>query len=399
MFEVREQEPSEALLARSSGPTGKRMRILLAPLLLLGALWGQVSAGANPGELPSQSLLPEFQYAHGWLGADDAYSVRLAPGKTLWLFGDTFVGGEASKLRSQAKTMVRNSIGISVCEGHRNCSLRYSWGGKEYPKPRSFFDTGTDDLWYWPLDGFLEGKTLYVALLAVRNKPGAKPNDAFGFEIAGTKLATITNPHSSPAKWHIAIQDLTDSHLWTGVSIVRDDGYLIWYTQVSEGEGQGYITAMRIRPKQMAVPSASWEYLRNDGQWVPGLPHGQAHYDAMHLIDQPISEMSVRFHPSINKWIALSTGPEFPSARAVARTADSPLGPWSAPQTIYEFPEMKTATPGYDKDTFCYAVKEHTEFTNAKIALTYACNSMVLAKTVASMDIYRPRVVILNLPQ
>ena len=392
-FEIRNVKPSETLVLRTSGPARRIKLIFIAPLLLLGTLWAQISPPAKPDHPQDHPLLPEFNYAHGWLGADDAYSVPLAPGKSLWLFGDTFVGGENTQLRSQAKTMARNSVGISVCKP--NCRMRYFWRQPADPKPRSFFDTGTDDLWYWPLDGFLEGKNLYVALLAVRNKSGAQPNDAFGFEIAGTKLATISNPYAPPDKWHIAIQDLTDSHLWTGVSIVRDGSHLIWYTQVNKGEARGYMTALRILASKMAAPSAAWEYLRTDGQWVPGLP-GE---DAMHVIDQPISEMSVRFHPSIHKWIALSIGPEFPSARVVARSADSPLGPWSQQQTIYEFPEMKTATPGYDKDTFCYAAKEHVEFTDAKIALTYACNSMVVAKTVANMDIYRPKVVILDLPK
>jgi hypothetical protein len=363
--------------------------------LLLMVLFGLVLPVAKPNGPQKDPALPEFNYTHGWLGADDAYSVPLAPGKSLWLFGDTFVGDESTLLRSQAKTMVRNSVGISLCDRQSKCTMRYFWLQKNTPKPRSFFDTGTDALWYWPLDGFLEGKTLYVALLAVRNKSGAKPDDAFGFEIAGTKLATITNPQASPDRWHVAIRDLTDAHLWTGVSILKVDNYLIWYTQVSEGEGRGYMTAMRIPPDKMAAPSSAWEYLRTDGQWASGLPRE----DAMHLIDQPISEMSVRFHPSIHKWLALSTGPEFPPARAVARSADSPLGPWSSAQTIYEFPEMKTSTSGYDKDTFCYAVKEHIEFDDTKLALTYACNSMMLSKTVANMDIYRPRVVVLDLPK
>ena len=60
---------------------------------------------------------------------------------------------------------------------------------------------------------------------------------------------------------------------------------------------------------------------------------------------------------------------------------------------------MKTSTSGYDKDTFCYAVKEHIEFDDTKLALTYACNSMMLSKTVANMDIYRPRVVVFDLPK
>lgn len=368
------------------------MKNVLILFLLMGTVFGQ----AAPPSIPAGSTvyLPDFPYTQGWLGADDAYSVSLGPNKSLWLFGDTFVGDKTTELRSQAKTMVRNSVGISDCAPAKSCTIRYFWRYLETSKPRSFFDTGTDDVWYWPLDGFIEGKTLYVALLTVRNKPNATPTDVFGFEIAGTKLATIKNFQASPEKWHPIIRDLTDARLWAGISIVRDGDFLIWYTQVSRGEGHGYMTALRIRPDKIATSPAAWEYLRRDGQWRPGLPAE----DAMHVIDQPISEMSVRFHPAIKKWIALSIGPEFPSPRTVFRLADSPVGPWSAPQTLFEFPEMKSTTPGYDKDTFCYAVKEHTEFTVAQIAMTYACNSMSIPKVKANMQIYRPRVVVLNLP-
>jgi hypothetical protein len=339
--------------------------------------------------------LPDFGYTNGWLGADDAYSVALTPTDSLWLFGDTFVGTPETKLRSESKTMVRNSIGISHCEVDHPCTIKYYWQKPDDPKPRSFFDTGTDALWYWPMDGIFDGKILYVALMAVRNKPGAGPNDAFGFEIVGTKFAIIDNPRASPDKWNITVRDLTAGGLWTGVSMVPDGKYILWYTQVSKGEGIGYMAVMRVPRDKMANPSASWEHLNDKTQWVPGL----AGDDAQKAIDQPISETSVRYHPSINKWIEISTGPEFPSPRAVVRTADSAVGPWSAPQTIYEFPEMKRDHPGYDKDTFCYAVKEHIEFTEAKIAMTYACNSMVISKVMKNMDIYRPRVVILDLPK
>ena len=59
----------------------------------------------------SKASMPDFAYTQGWLGADDAYSIPLGPDRSLWLFGDTFVGTPATKLRSDAKTMVRNSIG------------------------------------------------------------------------------------------------------------------------------------------------------------------------------------------------------------------------------------------------------------------------------------------------
>lgn len=191
------------------------------------------------------------------------------------------------------------------------------------------------------------------------------------------------------------MRDLTDGSLWPGVSMVPEGKYVIWYTHVSAGEGKGYMGVMRVPRRKMTNPSGNWEYLNKENRWVAGL----AREDALKVIDQAISETSVRYHPSIKKWVAVSTGPEFPSPRAVVRTADSPVGPWSVPQTIYEFPEMKRDNPGYDKDTFCYAVKEHVEFTDTELALTYACNSMVLTTMVANMDIYRPRVVVLDLPK
>jgi hypothetical protein len=377
----------------SGSSFGSAMLFLIADLFLVPIL-GQVTPPPTARDHVLSRPLPDFSYTQGWLGADDAYSVSLSPDKSIWLFGDTFVGSKETKRRSQYKEMVRNSIGISTCKPGATCTMSYFWQKPDSRKPRSFFDTGTDDLWYWPLDGFLDHKRLYVALMAVRNKPGAIPQDAFGFEITGTKLAVIENAEISPEKWHVSIQDLTDARQWAGHSMVVDGKYVIWYTRVSEGETDGYMVVMRIPRDKMANPSNAWEYLRRDSQWVPGL----AREDAMHVIEQAISEMSVRYHPSIHQWLALSTGPEFPSPRVVARVADSPVGPWSSPQTIYEFPEMKRDNPGYDKNTFCYAVKEHVEFTDTKIALTYACNSMVLAKTIANMNIYRPRVVILDLP-
>ncbi len=335
-----------------------------------------------------------FPYSQGWLGADDAYSIPFAEGKSIWLFGDTFVGDASTTPRNKS-TMVRNSVGITTCAPEKECTIQYYWLKPQAGKPLSFFDTGKEEEWYWPMDGCLDRDSLYVSLLVVRNRPGAGPTDPFGFEIVGTRWAKITNPKAAPDQWKVSIKDLSKGDLWPGTSIVRDGQFVLLYTQVSAGEGKGYMTVLRVPVKKLEDPAASWEYQATDGKWLAGTPHG----DAQRVIDQAISEMSVRYHPSTKKWIAISPGPEFPTKRVVARTADSAIGPWSKPQDIFEFPEMKPSNPGYDKDTFCYATKEHTEFDDSRIVLTYACNSNLLEKVMNNMELYRPQVVVLDVPK
>ena len=46
-----------------------------------------------------------------WMGSDDAYSIDLGDGRTLWLFGDTFISRTFLNTR-RLSTMIRNSVAI-----------------------------------------------------------------------------------------------------------------------------------------------------------------------------------------------------------------------------------------------------------------------------------------------
>ena len=339
--------------------------------------------------------LPSFPYSEGWLGADDAYSIPLSPTKSVWLFGDTFVADPGTTLRTKAKSMPRNTVGISTCEPSQDCTIKYYWNDPKAEKPRSFFDTGKEDVWYWPFDGFYDGHALYLTAMIVRNKKGAGPEDPFGFEIAGTQWFTVHNPLDTPDKWKFDSSKLTGEELWVGSSTFTDGDFVYFYSQVPAGEGKGYMTVVRRAKTKLADASAGWEYLGSHNQWHEGLPKS----GFARVIDQAISEMSVRYHPSVKKWVAISGGPEFPTNYIAVRTADSPIGPWSSPAKVFEFPEMSPKNAGYDKDTFCYATKEHTEFGNTKLVITYACNSFKLQKVIDNMSLYKPQVVVVDIPK
>jgi hypothetical protein len=100
----------------------------------------------------------------------------------------------------------------------------------------------------------------------------------------------------------------------------------------------------------------------------------------------------------MKRWLAVMFAPGTFSTDIVLRSAPSAVGPWSKGQTIYDVPEMKAGTAGYDKDTFCYAGKEHPEFERGDLVVTYVCNTFAVPKLSTEMNIYLPRVVRVPMP-
>jgi hypothetical protein len=339
----------------------------------------------------SAACLPEFPDQGGWLGADAAYSVSLRPNESLWLFGDTFVAADPAAARGGAD-FLRNSIGISACDSSGRWSIRYYWRIAESAAPRPFFDSGTDEYWYWPLDGFAHDGSVYVALAVMKNKP---EKELFSFQSVGVHLARISRLSESPLEWMLEYRVLFEGeHLAPGSTIVLDKDHAYFFALYDDPAARRrHMILTRLRTANLDDPEAHLEYLARDGAWRTGV--GAA--DARVVIESGHSEMSVRFHPVLDQWIAVSDG-GFLSDRIMVRTAPALTGPWSSARPIHRFPEMSPGTSSYDEDTWCYAVKEHAEFgQGSRILVTYACNSVDFAKQLTNPEIYRPRAVPIDL--
>jgi hypothetical protein len=77
------------------------------------------------------------------------------------------------------------------------------------------------------------------------------------------------------------------------------------------------------------------------------------------------------------------------SERIVARFADAPAGPWSAPLLVYKCPEMAK-----DKGVFCYAAKAHSWATeNDDLFISYCTNTWDFAGLFRDANVYRPQCV------
>jgi hypothetical protein len=344
------------------------------------------SQSPNPATIPS-ACIPSFPYKDGWLGGDAGYSIALAPRKSLWLFGDSLVGKSGST-RSGSR-FVRNAIALSTCDEQKGWQINYYWGNQKKGEARSFFETNKKKYWYWPLDGFLYRNRLYLAIAKLEDNPKEK---IFSFKTAGVVLAKISNLAAPPNQWRVEYSKLTEgSTYYPGSTIVIQGAHAYFFALYEVQKG---MILSRIPLDKLDEPSANLEYLTKDKSWKHGLNGVDAHV----VIETGHSEMSVRYHPEIKQWLAV-TGGDFMSNKIMVRTAPELTGPWSQMQAVYEFPEMNPKTAGHDTDTWCYAVKEHIEFASAnKLLVTYACNSFKFEKMVSNMSIYRPQAVSVDFP-
>jgi hypothetical protein len=341
---------------------------------------------------PHFDCTPSFPYIAPWQGADAGYSVPLPDGRDFWIFGDTLYG-DKREVTGDDPRMVRNTVGISTCKNGK-WKIDYTIRRGKDGKYLDFFQARQKDTWYWAMSGAEHSNELWVTNMCVRNSPKAD-SAALGFEICGTDLAKVTSLGKNPQDWKIAYYPLTEDaqHVEAGSASLVDGDHLYLFGLWEKGEGRPTIL-IRI-PWSATDPQKQMEYLGTDDAWHAGL----APEKAKAVMAHGASEMSVNYHPELKKWIAVMVDPQIFSDKVLLRTAPSMTGPWTEGEVIYHVPELQKSYAHYDKDTFCYAGKEHPEFEKpGELVFTYVCNSMKPKKIETETDIYTPQVVTMPMP-
>ncbi len=373
--------------------------------------------GAAQAHTLQSGCTPSFSLDGGWLGGDAAYSIALPyTERSLWLFGDTFVG-EPGAVDRHGAHFIHNSIGISRCLPDGSWTIEYFWGSDEGGQPRAFFQAAEEGRYVWPFDGFVHAGLLYVGLLEVEP---AEPQGPLGlpFRAVGMYLARIDNYLEDPAEWRLLLTRVSASaSVLPASAMVSDDAFAYFYTFGREGSTRHPRGLVRLRLSELEADwedlPAALEYLADSGGWRPGI-EGE---DARLLMEDDASEMSVRFHPRLGKWLAVYNFPrlaedtdsspvEIPGRDVYLRVAARPAGPWSAPLVIHRIPEAAAAG---ESGVFCYAAKEHAQFaTQERILVTYVCNlrpiagrngMQTLERLLGNLGIYYPIAISLPPPQ
>src|SRR6266851_3741355 len=213
---------------------------------------------------PHPAFTRQFVRTDGWTGADGAVSIPLSATRTLWLFGDTFIGRVEAGKRVAPK-MINNTAAWQDLTGDK--PMRFFWGGAD-DKPKALVAPKDDGLWYWPGDGAVVDGRLYLFVKTVsRNDKGAP---GFQFDWIANDLLTIRSPADEPTAWHVESRRLpnSDADPRLGVACLVDGDYLYAYGLFPAKlckRLEAPLMVARISKEHLAKGDG-WEYWCRDGK-------------------------------------------------------------------------------------------------------------------------------------
>lgn len=355
-----------------------RLSVLAAAVLFSGMLSLAVLLPSPPP--PVAQAWPEadalFRRQVDWLGGDVASSVDLGHGRTLWLFGDSFVA-TANPPRRDHAVLVRNSVAVQTGPNPAAAAIRFYWRTRR-GKPEAFFPS-RGQTWLWPTHGIrLDDKLL---LFATRARPDPRPA-SLGFENYRWTAFLVANPDAEPPRWHMRELRAPQNpwRLFPGASLLLRDGYLYAF---SPQEPTHDVFLARWTLAHAAAGKL------DELEWWSGGEAGWQPQDALVASPEPVfrggqMEFGVAEHPEAGGLVLVETL-GFGAANVAFRRAPRPEGPWTEPVVLFRPPESDRP------DTLIYAAKLHPHLEGAGLVVTYASNAVDFGTLVRDSSLYYPR--------
>ena len=369
-----------------------------------------------------------FRADRHWHGADAAYSVPLSGGRTLWLFGDTFVGPSRA-----AGRMVHNSIAIQDRPDPTDATLTPIFGGSA-GEPTPFFPAEPGS-WLWPMAGARTAAGLVVFFMRVRSARPDLPTvlDAWRaegslhfFDVFDWTAALVRDPDLPVEQWQVQMLDTppTVNRVMPGAGAVADGDYLYAYGWRDGHELRPGRLRRRPRYRGYWKPRLAfvlrWPVDRigtglHDPQWWCGDGWDTDAGCAVPVIDSPATEFTVHRDPAGDGFVlveaagwlrgvdgipwlrALRVLKRYPSTSRLltrlrlltvslsVRHGVAPEGPWSPPTRVF--------TPRIAADVIAYAGKGHPQLSGADLVCTYAQIATKADRTLHDESLYYPRFV------
>ena len=340
--------------------------------ILLGICLLAACAGAGPPDHlhPAFAVVPDTDFNRlftrnggGWTGGDGTLSVALGDGRTLWIFGDSFLGTvNPDGSRPTDAPMVRNCI---VVQDGQNLTTRH---GGTIDVPDSFFPPLAPGEWCWPADATVEGDRVHILLHRYRQ---LRPV-LWDWQWTGTAVASLRLPDLKIER--IVPLAVANSVMYVAIMESAEATFIFG---VAESGTQRMVHIARAPPGNLIGP---WEFFTgqdwsSDPEATRSVLAGVSSQFGVSALDESL--------------ILVTMDDRVPfSADLVMYRAPRPEGPWQGPCRLYRAPEASTVLAAYNPFV-------HSQFTVAgRLLISYNLNH-VSDPSVLYRDasIYRPRFV------
>jgi hypothetical protein len=338
---------------------------LLAIALLLAACAGLDRQTAPvPGAASPDAYFNRLftRSGGGWTGGDGTLSVPLGDGRTLWLFGDSFLGTvNPDGTRPEDAPLVRNCIVVQDGD-----TLSTRTGGSP-AAPESFFPPQAPGEWCWPADATVQNGKVFVILHRFHQ---GRPL-LWDWQWTGTVVAEMGLPE-------LEIERITPLAVANGVMygaiLERAEGIYIY--GVAEHGNSRWMHVARAPPGRFLGP---WTFFDGSG-WSPDPASTRPVLDGVStqfgLVALPGDGLAL---------VTMDNRVPF-SADIVMYRAAHPEGPWQGPCRLYRAPEAGAAIAAYNPFV-------HPQFTTGdRLLVSYNVNHVTEpAALYRDATIYRPR--------
>ncbi len=334
---------------------------IFACAALLPPAWAQP---ATPfPEFQTIDLGPAFRGANPRvLGMDGAFSVPVDKGRSLWIFGDTLLGGWRPNGDRHLEGMPPNTAVLVDDKDWVTGFSRAQFIGR--PDPIALMRPSKSSYRIWPLDVVRTGKRFHPYYVEIEPF-GKGPLD---FRVVGTGVFTGEGLPSGPLKTRVPLWKGDEPSFGASVLEWQDAWYLY------AGGAQTHLaraTGPLDRP-------GSYRYWAGDDRWVT---------DPKQAAPMPGSgpEVSVRYNAYLKSFVMVYVPPF--GNKVEARFAPKPWGPWSEPLTL------AACQPAGETSAMFYGAKQHAELDvdgGRQIVLSYNTN-VPEALLEQRPDLYWPR--------
>lgn len=354
-----------------------------------------------------------FHRHQGWTGSDGIYSISYSgqdvqtnktDTKTLFVFGDTFIGDVDTKSkRRTSQVMINNTLAVIPNGVPNHEAFTYIWSRDEEGQPQSAITPLTPktltipDCYYWLQDGINIGGMFYCFPLIIGPNPDGP--EGFGFELHGIVRVNFPLTESLP---RLDLQKQIDTELcyknhkgyntYFGAALMANthealvpqpDGYI--YIYGIQQTGTTDLVVARVSVEQFEQIEL-WMYWDGE-QW-----------NTDPLSAQPVArEISCEFSitPMIGGMydgmyvIAYMKDGLTPNSIVSLLVGDSPVGPFEQHVPLYYCDE-----PEQGDNIYAYNAKAHPHLSKpGELLISYNVNTSSWDKHLEDGSVYRPRFV------